>query len=98
MVVAKGNKVSFLYHVFANFSCVSVNALEKEDPCVLWHKRPGHMSEKGDDYVSEEKSLERDERCAFEEVYRLPSWEAAQGCFQGSTSSQEARVIGLSAF
>ena len=46
-VVAKGNKISLLYHVSANLSSVSVNGLEKEDPCVLWHKRLGHMSEKG---------------------------------------------------
>jgi transposase InsO family protein len=46
MVVAKGNQVSVLYHVIANLSSVFVNALEKEDPCVLWHKRLGHMSEK----------------------------------------------------
>ena len=47
LVVAKGNQVSVLYHVIANHSSVSINALEKEDPCVLWHKRLGHMSEKG---------------------------------------------------
>jgi hypothetical protein len=47
MVVAKGNRVSLSYHVFANLSSVSVNALEKEDPCFLWHKRLGHTSEKG---------------------------------------------------
>ena len=47
MVVAKGNKTSLLYHVSGNLSSVFVNALEKEDPCVLWHKRLGKMSEKG---------------------------------------------------
>jgi hypothetical protein len=47
MVVVKGNKVALLYHVYANLSSVSVNALEKEDPCVLWHKWLRHMSEKG---------------------------------------------------
>ena len=47
MVVAKGNMISLLYYVSANLTSVSVNALEKEDPCVLWHKRLGHMNEKG---------------------------------------------------
>jgi transposase InsO family protein len=47
MIVGKGKRISNLYHVYANLSSVSVNALEKEDPCVLWHKRLGHMSEKG---------------------------------------------------
>ena len=47
MVVAKGNRISLLYHVSANLSSVYANVLEKEDPCVLWHKRLGHMSEKG---------------------------------------------------
>ena len=41
MVVAKGNRISLLYHVSANLSSVSVNGLEKEDPCVLWHKDLG---------------------------------------------------------
>lgn len=44
MVIAKGNKVSALYHIE---QIVCVDALEKDDPCVLWHKRLGHMSEKG---------------------------------------------------
>ena len=41
MVVTKGNRISLLYHVSANLSSVSVNGLEKEDPCVLWHKDLG---------------------------------------------------------
>ena len=41
MVVAKGNRISLLYHVSANLSSVYANVLEKEDPCVLWHKDLG---------------------------------------------------------
>jgi hypothetical protein len=47
MIVAKGNMVSVLYHVHAKLSAACVNALQKEDACALWHKRLGHMSEKG---------------------------------------------------
>ena len=39
--------VSRLYHVHAKIFGASVNALEKDDHCALWHKRIGHMSEKG---------------------------------------------------
>jgi hypothetical protein len=39
--------VSVLYHVRAKLSAAYVNALQKEDACALWHKRLGHMSEKG---------------------------------------------------
>ena len=47
LVVAKGNMVSVLYHVHAKLSATCVNVLQKEDTCALWHKRLGHMSEKG---------------------------------------------------
>ena len=47
LIVAKGNMVSVLYHVHAKLSAACVNALQKEDACALWHKRLGHMSEKG---------------------------------------------------
>lgn len=46
-VVARGEMVSLLFHVSAKLSSVCVNALEKEDSCVLWHKRLGYMSEMG---------------------------------------------------
>jgi transposase InsO family protein len=39
--------VLVLYHVHAKLSAACVNALKKEDACALWHKRLGHMSEKG---------------------------------------------------
>lgn len=38
MVIAKGNKISTLYHIHANLSSVCGDALEKDDPFVLWHK------------------------------------------------------------
>jgi hypothetical protein len=39
--------VSVLYNVHAKLSTACINALQKEDACAMWHKRLGHMSEKG---------------------------------------------------
>ena len=47
MIIARGKKVSHLYYIHTKLSSVFVNALENEDQGVLWHKRLGHMSEKG---------------------------------------------------
>jgi hypothetical protein len=39
--------VSVLYNIHAKLYAACVNALHKENMCALWHKRLGHMSEKG---------------------------------------------------
>jgi hypothetical protein len=57
LIIAKGNMVSVLYHVHAKLSASCVNALQKEDACALWHKRLGHMSEKGMTVLVKKKLL-----------------------------------------
>ena len=57
MIVARGKMVSVLYHVHAKLFSSSVNALEKDDHCALWHKRLGHMSEKGMTVLVKKKLL-----------------------------------------
>ena len=47
MIIARGKKISHLYYIHTKLSSVCINALENEDQSVLWHKRLGHMSEKG---------------------------------------------------
>ncbi|CAA7059133.1 unnamed protein product [Microthlaspi erraticum] len=47
MVVARGDKFSSFYWMQAKVSKETVNALENDDAMELWHKRLGHMSEKG---------------------------------------------------
>ena len=57
MIVARGKMVSALYNVHAKLFSASVNALEKDDHCALWHKRLGHMSEKGMTVLVKKKLL-----------------------------------------
>ena len=47
MITAKGKKLSHLYYIHAKLSGVCINALGNEDESIIWHKRLGHMSEKG---------------------------------------------------
>jgi hypothetical protein len=57
LIVAKGNMISVLYHVYAKLCATFVNALQKEDTCALWHKRLGHMSKKGISVLVKKKLL-----------------------------------------
>ena len=47
LVVAKGKKYSTLYLLQAELSKYTVNVMEKDDAVELWHRRLGHMGEKG---------------------------------------------------
>jgi hypothetical protein len=57
LIVAKGNIVLVLYHLHAKLSTNCVNALQKQDACDLWHKRPEHMSDKGMKVLVKKKVL-----------------------------------------
>ena len=47
LVMARGKKTNSLYTTEAKVQINSTNVMEKEVPIELWHKRLGHMSEKG---------------------------------------------------
>ncbi|KAK0589658.1 hypothetical protein LWI29_016911 [Acer saccharum] len=47
MILARGKKCSTLYLLQAKLSKSSINAVEDENKVELWHKRLGHISEKG---------------------------------------------------
>ena len=47
LVVVKGKKYSTLYLLQAELSKYTVNVMEKDDANELWHRRLGHMGEKG---------------------------------------------------
>lgn len=57
MVVAKGKKSPILYMLTAKLSKDIVNALGKENTTELWHRRLGHMSEKGMAYLAKKNVL-----------------------------------------
>jgi len=59
LVVARGNKHSNLYSLQSSVSDDSVNVVEKECASELWHKRLGHMSVKGIDYLAKKSKLSR---------------------------------------
>ena len=45
--MARGKKTNSLYIIKVKVRINSINVMEKEVPIELWHKRLGHMSEKG---------------------------------------------------
>ena len=54
MVVARGDKTSSFYWMQAKVSKDTINAVENDNAMELWHKRLGHMSEKGLSVLSKE--------------------------------------------
>ncbi|KAL6327382.1 hypothetical protein AAG906_019072 [Vitis piasezkii] len=57
LVVAKGKKTCSLYTVQAKISKGVVNTLENDSSTDLWHRRLGHMSEKGLQVLSKKELL-----------------------------------------
>ena len=57
-MVAKGKKTCFLYTMQAKIYKGVVNTLENDSSTDLWHKRHGHMSEKGLQVLSKKELLE----------------------------------------
>nr|GFD11432.1 retrovirus-related Pol polyprotein from transposon TNT 1-94 [Tanacetum cinerariifolium] len=47
LIVARGKRESKLYMTHPKISKSIVNAVDNDDMTELWHKRLGHMSEKG---------------------------------------------------
>jgi hypothetical protein len=47
LILAKGKKINTLYKTEARLVNGDVNVIENETSTELWHKRLGHMSEKG---------------------------------------------------
>lgn len=70
-MVARGKKESTLYMMQAKLCKGEVNAV-KDSSTELWHKRLGHMSEKGLDILAETPSYER---YAFVDLHSLFSWQ-----------------------
>ncbi|GKC56778.1 putative RNA-directed DNA polymerase, partial [Tanacetum coccineum] len=57
LVVARGKRESKLYMTHPNISKSIVNAVDNDDMTELWHKRLGHMSEKGMSILSKKNVL-----------------------------------------
>ncbi|KFK32108.1 hypothetical protein AALP_AA6G199700 [Arabis alpina] len=57
MVMARGDKHSFFYWMQAKVSKDIVNVVENDDAIELWHKRLGHMSEKGLSVLSKKEAI-----------------------------------------
>ncbi|CAL1383495.1 unnamed protein product [Linum trigynum] len=57
LVVAKGKKESTLYMTNAKHSKGGINVAEKDSSIEIWHKRLGHLSEKGLQILSKKQLL-----------------------------------------
>ncbi|GKC14812.1 ribosomal protein L7Ae/L30e/S12e/Gadd45 [Tanacetum coccineum] len=60
LIVARGKRESKLYMTHPKISKSIVNAIDNDDMTELWHKRLGHMSEKGMSILSKKNVI----RCA----------------------------------
>ena len=70
LIVTRGKKCPKLYFTHPKISNNIVNCVENIDMTDLWHKRLGHMSEKGMSLLSKRNVLSG-VRCSFEEVFSL---------------------------
>lgn len=59
LVVAKGKKMSTLYMTQVKLSKGEIDVVEKDSSIELWHKRLGHLSEKGLQISSKKQLLSR---------------------------------------
>ncbi|GJX96284.1 putative RNA-directed DNA polymerase [Tanacetum coccineum] len=57
LIVARGKRESKLYMTYSKISKSIVNAVDNDDMTELWHKRLGHMSEKGMSILSKKNVL-----------------------------------------
>ncbi|GKE71302.1 retrovirus-related pol polyprotein from transposon TNT 1-94, partial [Tanacetum coccineum] len=57
LIVARGKRKSKLYMTHPKISKSIVNAIDNDDMTELWHKRLGHMSEKGMSILSKKNVL-----------------------------------------
>nr|GFA75333.1 retrovirus-related Pol polyprotein from transposon TNT 1-94 [Tanacetum cinerariifolium] len=57
LIVARGKRESKLYMTHSKISNSIVNAVDNDDMTELWHKRLGHMSEKGMSILSKKNVL-----------------------------------------
>ena len=57
LILAKGTKTDTLYRTYMKIAKGEVNAVEHEASSELWHKRLGHMSEKGLDILAKKQLL-----------------------------------------
>ncbi|GKB72934.1 retrovirus-related pol polyprotein from transposon TNT 1-94, partial [Tanacetum coccineum] len=57
LIVARGKRESKLYMTHPKISKSIVNAVDNDDMTELWHKRLGHMSEKGMSILSKKNVL-----------------------------------------
>ena len=61
LVMARGNKTSSLYVMQSTISKGSMNIVENKEASDLWHRRLGHISEKGLNYLAKKGTFRLEE-------------------------------------
>ncbi|KAG7553078.1 Zinc finger CCHC-type superfamily [Arabidopsis thaliana x Arabidopsis arenosa] len=95
LVVARGEKLSSFYLMQAKVSKDSVNALENDHAMELWHKRLGHMSEKGMSVLSKKEAIPRISGLHLEKCAHCLRGKQHMVSFKSSVPSRKPKVLDL---
>ncbi|KAL5821663.1 hypothetical protein ACOSQ3_023545 [Xanthoceras sorbifolium] len=95
LVIAKGKKDTSLYHTEAKLCRGEVNTTRKEVPTELWHKRLGHMSEKGLSILSKKALLPGMKGTSLPTCVDCIMGKQHRVAFRSSPPSRKANILDL---
>jgi len=94
MIVAKGKKFSSLYFMQARLSKDILNAV-KNDDIELWHKRLGHMSEKGMTVLAKQKVISGVQSIQLKRCSHCIAGKQSRVSFKSHPPSRKPSVLDL---
>ena len=95
LVVAKGKKYSTLYLLQAELSKHTVNVMKKDDAVELWHRRLGHMGEKGMTQLARRNILSGIDKVHLKNCVDCLEGKQSRVAFRSSLPSRVENVLDL---
>ena len=95
MVMARGKKHSTLYFFQAKFATCTVNAMQEKNSAALWHKRLGHISEKGLATLMKKNCLSSLKNASLEKCAHCLAGKQNRVSFHSSSPSRKSELLEL---
>ncbi|KAJ4716959.1 Retrovirus-related Pol polyprotein from transposon TNT 1-94 [Melia azedarach] len=95
MTVARGKKYSSLYFMQAKIADNSINTVKNEDTIELWHRRLGHMSEKGLIVLAKKNLLSGMKNESLNKCIHCLAGKQTRATFKTSPPSRKSGILEL---
>ena len=95
LIVARGKRNSKLYMAHPKISRDSVHSLEDTDMTELWHKRLGHMSEKGMSLLLKKNALSDVQKIHLKKCSHCLAGKQTRVSFKSHTPSRKESILDL---